>query len=201
MTARIQRDFEFVSGVFVDNELYMNIYNFDVHFNVQSESIEAQNIALDRVKHLISTLENVVFVYDKDIETIEKLYNADIRVCTLPEEPYDQIVGIMLLVKINAITEGNLVASDISILSKMSDGVSCLHSIEENTGPFKLKGWWNDSSPKLSNGIPKVKGKKVVRLPKTPNNWDDLNLNWETKKESNVISEIVFASFESKTEK
>ncbi len=67
MTARIQRDFEFVSGVFVDNELYMNIYNFDVHFNVQSESIEAQNIALDRVKHLISTLENVVFVYDKDI--------------------------------------------------------------------------------------------------------------------------------------
>ncbi len=107
----------------------------------------------------------------------------------------------MLLVKINAITEGNLVASDISILSKMSDGVSCLHSIEENTGPFKLKGWWNDSSPKLSNGIPKVKGKKVVRLPKTPNNWDDLNLNWETKKESNVISEIVFASFESKTEK
>jgi hypothetical protein len=201
MTARIQRDFEFVSGVFVDNELYMNIYNFDVHFNVQSESIEAQNIALDRVKHLISTLENVVFVYDKDIETIEKLYNADIRVCPLPEEPYDQIVGIMLLVKINAITEGNLVASDISILSKMSDGVSCLHSIEENTGPFKLKGWWNDSSPKLSNGIPKVKGKKVVRLPKTPNNWDDLNLNWETKKESNVISEIVFASFESKTEK
>lgn len=201
MTARIQRDFQFVSGVFFDNELYMNIYDIDVHFNVQSESIEAQNIALDRVKHLINTLENVVFVYDKDTETIEKLYNADIRVCTLPEEPYDQIVGIMLLVKINAITEGNLVASDISILSRMSDGVSCLHSIEENTGPFKLKGWWNDSSPKLSNGIPKVKGKKIVKLPKTPNNWDDLNLNWETKKESNVISEIVFASFESKTEK
>lgn len=202
MTARIQRDFQFVSGVYIENEFVMNVYNIDVQFTVESESILEQNIALERIKYFFfECIENCVFIRDTDSEAIERFGNADLKLCLLPEDPYDQIVGIMLLVKLNSITEGRLQVSDIRIESKMCDGVSYLHSMEENTGPFILRGWWSDPSPKITNKIPKSKGKKVVKLNKTPSTWDDLNLGWEPKKQEIGTSEIVFASFQSKTDK
>jgi len=199
MTARITRDFQFVAGVHFENELYMNIYDVNVQFSVESEDITEQNIAMDRVKYFIHTLEHHIFINEKNKEAIEKLTQANLKLCLIPEEPYDQIIGIMLLVKIDSITEGRLIPDDIAITSKMSDGVSCLHSNEENVGPFKFKGWWNDPSPKISNHLDK--SKKVVTLKKTPITWDDLLLGWVDKKESLAPSEIVFVSFENKTEK
>jgi len=199
MTARITRDFHFVAGVYFEDELYMNTYDLNIHFSVESTLIAEQNIALERIKYLIHSIDNHVFINNQNEASIEKLKNSNVRVCIIPEEPYDQIIAIMLLVKINSITEGRLIADDIGLMSRMSDGVSCLHSIDENTGPFRLKGWWNDSSPKISNQT--VKTKKIVKLKKSDNNWDDLGLGWIAKKESNSTSEIVFASFESKTEK
>ncbi len=115
------------------------------------------------------------------------------------EEPYDQIIGIMLLVKLNAITEGRLLIHDIQITSKMSDGVSCLHSIEENTGPFGTKGWWRENNLKITNKMIKSK-KKIVKLTKTVSNWDEISLNWKDKKVTSDASEILYASFE-KTDK
>lgn len=199
MTARITRDFHFVAGVYFEDELYMNTYDFNAHFSVESSSIAEQNIALERIKYLFHSIDNYVFINNQNEAAIEKLKNANVRVCAIPDEPYDQIICIMLMVKINAITEGRMIADDVSLMSRMSDGVSCLHSVDENIGPFRLKGWWTDCSPKISNQT--VKTKKIVKLKKSESNWDDLGLGWISKKESNSTSEIVFASFESKTEK
>lgn len=195
MTARIQRSFDFMTGVHFGTEFYANLYEFDASFDVETESIEEQNIALERVKHfLYNVVQHSVLVSDKETEVINKLVNMDIRVCSLPEEPYDQIVGIMLTSKINAITEGRLVLTDISITSKLSDGVICLHSIEENIGPFKLPGWWNDTSPNLADI--KQKGKKVIALKKTTTEWSDFNLSWVADEPKKTESEIVFVNFD-----
>ena len=200
MSARITRDFQFIGGVYFEDELYMNVYEVNVQFSVESESITEQNIALERIKYLFHSMDHHVFIYNQNVDAIEKLSNADIKLCLIPEEPYDQLIGIMLLVKMNAVAEGRLIAEDIGLLSRMSDGVSCLHSIDENTGPFKLKGWWNDSSPKIHNTNITSKSKKVVKLEKPVTSWDELALGW-IKKEEPILSEIVFASFESKTDK
>lgn len=199
MTARITRDFQFLAGVYFEGELYMNVYDANIQFSVETENIAEQNIAMDRVKYFIHSLEHNVFINETHKEAIEKFTNSNVKLCLIPEEPYDQIIGILLLVKINAITEGKLTPDDIALTSRMSDGVNCLHSSDENTGPFRFKGWWNDPSPKISSVI--GKSKKVVQLKKAPNNWDDLLLGWLEKKEEVVPNEIVFASFESKTEK
>lgn len=201
MTARIQREFQFASGVYIENEYIINIYAADIQFTVESESILEQNVALERIKYFFhECLENCVFVNINDEEAIEKFLNSDMKVCTLPEDPYDQIIGIMLLTKLNAITEGRLSASDIRIESKMCDGVGYLHSVEEHIGPFMLRGWWNEPTPVIAGKLQKGKGKKVVKLKKTPSTWDDLNLNWSPKKQELNTSEIVFASFQSKTD-
>lgn len=197
MSARISRDFDFVSGVCFENEFFMNVYDVGLHFTVETESIEEQNIALERIKYFLQDcIENSVFIHEQDVENIEKMAHADMRLCLLPEEPYDQIIGIMLLVKINAITEGRLIATDIDITSRLSDGVACLYSVDDNSGPFVLKGWWNDSSPKFTSTLPKVKGKKVVKLTRAASTWDELSLGWASKPIESITNEVVFVSFD-----
>ena len=199
MSARIQRSFDLLACVQFNPEFFVNYYDFDITFNVGTENIEEQNIALERIKcYLEVFLQNSVFVQDADDKAIERLLTAGLKVCVLPEEPYDQIVGIMLLQKINAITEGRLVATDISITSHMSDGVTCFHAIEENNVPFALKGWWYDSAPTI-NGL-KPKNKKVVKLSKPVNDWAEFNLEWEDTPKTQTTSEIVIVSFD-KTDK
>jgi hypothetical protein len=84
----------------------------------------------------------------------------------------------------------------------MSDGVSCLHNIDENIGPFVTNSWWNDSSTKINSHRPK--NKKIVKLSKQKNEWADVYLDWGENSifttHNGSTAEIVFASFD-KTEK
>ena len=92
MTARIYRSFDLQMGVHFTGEFYMNLYDIDLNFNVEASSIKEQNIALDRIKYYLSDcLEHSVLVHDAETKTIEKYLNADMRVCVLPEEPYDKL--------------------------------------------------------------------------------------------------------------
>lgn len=196
MTARIQRDFQFVAGVHIGNELFLNTYDIELNFVVESENIIEQNIALDRVKYLfIEKLDNAIFVHQSATDVTEKYVDAGMKVVLLPEEPYDQIIGIMIMAKVNAITENRLVVTDIVISSRMSDGVSYMHSDEESVGPFIHKGWWDDSSPNTHTRILKGKVKKVVKLPKTVSSWEDIALGWSPR----VVTEnadIVLVNFD-----
>lgn len=204
MTARIIRGFQFQTGVYFSGDFYVNMYDMQLQFNVLNESIREQNIALDRIKYLMQEcIEHSIMIYESETATIEKYLDADLRVCTLPEEPYDQIIGIMLLEKINAITEGRLVATDITIGSTMSDGVECLHSEDENIGPFRLAGWWQENNTKIANYAPKSKGKKIVKLSKPAVEWKDVGLSYNESDDiiiDSTNSGIVFTLFEPKTE-
>ena len=200
MSARILKDFDFLAGVHFSDKYYVNAYDIEASFIVESPSIADQNTALERVKYfLYDCLEHSVFIHENDTEAIDKYLNAGMEVCTLPEEPYDQIIAIMLLVKINAITEGKLILTDISLASKMSDGVQCLHSMEENIGPFLNKGWFNEPSTRKTDYDPKSKNKKIVKLSKIKNEWTELDLEYE-KNQSKSDADILFATFE-KTDK
>lgn len=200
MTVRIQREFSFTAGLFFDNEFFMNTYQISAHFNVESTSIFEQNIALQRAKYFFNeTIDSAIFVRDNDIERMEKLNEMGFKTCPLPEEPYDQIIGIIVFTKLNSILEEKLVLTDIQLSSDMCDGVSYLHSMEENLGPFNLKGWWNENNPNISNPIKLGKGKKVVKLNKKINNWEELNLGFTfVKEKQNNSSEVLFASFAKK---
>lgn len=197
MTVRIQREFSFSAGLFFEDEFYLNTYHISSFFNVEAKSIIEQNIALQRAKWFFSdAVDSVVFIKDTDADRIEKLNDLNIKTCLLPEEPYDQCIGILIFTKLNAILEGKLILTDIQVSSDMCDGVSYLHSIEENIGPFAAKGWWNDDTPNVTISYKKNKGKKVVTLNKKINTWDELNLGFAQEKINN--SEVLFASFPKK---
>lgn len=204
MTARISRAFSFQTGVFFTGMFRMNSYEVDLSFNVETGSVMDQNTAIDRVKYFLQEcLTDSVLINQKEKSAIEKYINADMKICTLPEDPYDQIIGIMLIIKLNAIMEGKLVLTDILITSRLSDEVYCAHSIDESIGPFTDNDWWNDNTPKTTSVAKSGSSKKIVKLIKLGSGWEDIHLVWEDAVpiQSNASSEIVFLNFENKLDK
>ena len=192
MSTRIERDFTFQAAVHFEEVFTMNIYEIGLAMIVDTDSIVEQNIAMDRIKHFLSEcLENSVFVHIDEKKAVDKYTAADIKVCTLPEEPYDQIITLLLLLKLNAITEGRLHITDIVLKSVLSDGVKFSYDIESAlSNSFDSKGWWNDSSSSISTKIPKKD--KVVKITKNTD-WASFGLEW-VQKPHKKAAEIIFTT-------
>ena len=203
MTARIKRNFSFQAGVYFKDNFYLNLYTTCIYFDIETTSAMEQFVSMERVKHFFShCLENCIFVDENHTTVIEKYVEASLKVCTLPTDPFDQILAIMLVKKLNSILEGRMIITDISVTSLYSDDINHLHSIEENFGPFNESGWWNDPSPKYNNinSINSSKSKKLVKLVKQSVSWDELSLSFDVKDpfETSKNSEIVFVNFDKK---
>ena len=187
MGTRISRDFDFLAAVYFEGNFLINNYSVSLTFTVDTDSIHEQNIAMDRIKFFVNQqLENCVFVQDTEAKIIEKYQNADLKVCCLPEEPYDQIITVILLYKINAICEGRLIATDIQLNSMLSDDVGFLYDIDDltNQHPYK-NGWWTDSSTTITSNV-SGKKEKIVKLVKKTD-WANLGLDWKEKENCNEI--------------
>jgi hypothetical protein len=200
LTTRIERDFSFQAGVYFKEEFLMNVYTISLYMDVETESIREQNVAMERIKYFLNDcLENSIFVQDTEHKVIEKYTSCGFKVCTVPEEPYDQIVTILLLTKLNSITEGRLVITDITLGSRISDQVKFSYDIESPRGPLESSGWWTDSGTSISDPVKKlVRKDKIVKLVKIPStDWAEHNLVW---KEKDIFSksEIFFTNEQEK---
>jgi hypothetical protein len=181
LTTRIEREFDFQAGVYFKEEFLMNLYTITLYMEVETESIREQNVAMERIKYFLNEcLENSIFVQDSEHKVIEKYNTCGFKVCTVPEEPYDQIITLLLLVKLNSITEGRLVITDMTLGSRISDDVKFICDIESPLGPLEEQGWWSDNGTSISNPIKKsAKKDKIVKLFKT--DWAEYNLIWKEK--------------------
>jgi len=190
MNVQIEREFDFQACVYFQEQFLVNLYEFSLLMEVQTESIREQNIAMERLKYLVyECFENSVFVAFNETETIEKYSNAGLKVCIIPEEPYDQIIALLILLKSNAIVEGKLKITDIKLISKLSDNVKFIEQIETAVNGIPQDGWWNTIEPHLYSKS-QDKKEKIVKLVKDP--WNELHLSWKEKKSKS--SEVVFSS-------
>jgi hypothetical protein len=188
MNATIERDFELLAGVHFDDSFLMNQYEFTLAIEVNTESIVEQNVAMDRMKYMVyEAFENCVFVSNTETDVINKYTNAGIKVCTVPQEPYDQIISLIIMLKLNAVCEGKLNVTDIVFTSRLSDEVRFNESIEVAEATFGGAEWWNSSTTCITTKQ-KSKREKIVKL--VNNEWNDLGLSWKDKKIS--AKEILF---------
>jgi hypothetical protein len=191
LTTRISREFEFLAAVHYEGSFLLNSYNILLSMDVQTDSIVEQNIAMDRIKYFMhEVLDSSVFIQDAETKAIEKYQAAGLKTCILPEQPYDQIITILLLYKVNAICEGKLVISDIQLDSQLSDGVGFMYDLDELSlkHPYKT-GWWTDSSTVTSDKKSVSKKEKIVKLVKKCD-WANVGLDWKEKESKNT--EIFF---------
>lgn len=195
MSTIIRRSFAFKAAVFFEGAFLINNYDISLTLDVETDSIKEQLVAMDRLKYLFQELlSNCVFVQESENKVIENYQKADIKVCTVPEEPYDQIITILILAKANAITEGKLEVSDIELLSDMSDEVSFIYdsSILSADTMFNKYGWWNDAGMTISSKPKPNKREKIVKLSSVAktHDWAAVGLDWKQKE--TACAEVIF---------
>jgi hypothetical protein len=194
MNVRLQYDVEFLAGVYYEGTLKMNSYS--VSMNLLTTSIDpiVTNVAMDRLKYFVyGVLESTVFINSEYHEQAEMLALLGINVTTLPQEPVDQIIGMMLYYKLNAIMEGNMIVTALDISSTLGDSVWYQHDEEDSPGPFAKDGWWR--TPGLQHDTIELDPPedKVVKVINT--GWHELGLEWPDPDAPPPGNIVVFGNF------
>jgi hypothetical protein len=197
MNVRLKFNLSFCAGIWFDNSLQMNNYVVELYLVTNTSNNEDHNVCLERIKYfLYKELESTVFIQQDDIVQIQALAAAGIKVTTLPEEPVDQIVGLVLYSKINTILENRMIVTALNLESELGDNVQYLHNSQEVENIVPDTGWWKDSGPGHSDIRHSPGKKKVVKINRT-NAWKELDLAWaedSTDQETNSNT-VLFANF------
>lgn len=193
MNVRLQYTLSFTAGVHYGDQLIMNNYLLRVYMITNTMEAENNNIAFERLKYFISEkMDSTIFI-NGDNHTACQLYsNAGINITNLPNEPVDQIVGVMLFHKLNAIMEDRISVVETELSSSLGDHMVYIHSENEITNEIVIPTWW--TTPDLIHcDLELEKSDKVLDMHHT-GVWRELDLSWPNE----VVTEtgnIVFADF------
>jgi hypothetical protein len=194
MNVRIQYTFDFLAGVYSDNILTLNKYSVGTQLITRTTNKIEMNIAMERLKCFVySKLADTVFVHQDQKDRAELMQMMGMSVTTLPEEPVDQMIGIMLYCKLNAIMEGRISVLGVDIASDDSAGVMYLHDEEEPVGPFNTDGWWDKPSTQHNNIELAQTNDNVFKVPSDP--WSEYGLSWPGDEIKPAGNAVVYANF------
>lgn len=191
------------AGVWWDDHLIMSNYTVTFKLLTVTPDVRDSNIALDRLRYLFEeVLTDAVFINQTETDQIKKLKAAGIEVIAMPEEPVDQIVGMMLYSKVNAIMEGRMIVRSVLISSNVGDEVIYEHDQSEALAPFDQSGWWADSTPTCTAADTGKKNKDKVFVIANTKPWRELGLDWhEDQVESVEGTVLMFTDFKNDKDK
>jgi len=178
INAEIEKDFTFLTSIHFEDKFFVNLYEMKAYMQILTENDIEQNIAIERLNYFLGEyIDSAVLVKESEEDAISKYRAAGLKICTTPEEPFDQIVGMILINKCNAIMEGRIVMSDITFGSKLSNLIKFNIDHETAAAEFAGKYWYNKPTLSLHN---KTKKDKIVNLFEQ-NDWKDVGLTWKEK--------------------
>lgn len=193
MNVRLQYDLEFLAGIYYDC-LQINSYNVSMNLLTKTKDSASTNVAMERLKAFVhGILESTVFINQANMERAEFLQLGGCNVTTLPEEPVDQIIGMMLYYKLNAIMEGRMVISGLDISSRLGDGVWYQHDEEDSAGPFAPDGWWHKASIQHETIEPEQVPGNIVKVIST--GWHEMALEWPENTLPPSDNTVVYGKF------
>lgn len=193
MITRIERDIFFVAGIHFDDAYFINTYDLTLSMLVETDIPKEHTIAMERLDFFIkNVITNSVFVNEENHDIIEKYSEAGMSIITLPGEPFDQIVAMTLLLKLNAIMENRIKITDITICSLLGEGIRypIVTETAENADIMVGDKWWHQSDLETTN--------QNVFLFEPENNvvklfddsvWSEHSLSWKEKPKSILTPE------------
>lgn len=181
MLSHIRKDVAFFAGIHLEGSFMINLYECDMCMSINTDNVREQRVAIERISHFINNhLTNSILISHEDKEAIEKYEAAGHRLCILPDEPFDQLLGLILLNKLNSIMEDKIVITDMTFGSKLSDYIKFDLTQEEAEAMYPDKAWYNDPGIAMKETAKKKKD-KVVKLFE-PDEWEKFELTWQEKK-------------------
>lgn len=195
MNVRLRYNMPFTAGVYYSGEICMNHYTLVIRMTTNSTDATDHNVAFERIKYFVyNCLDSAVFISNQEQEQCQRLVNAGIKVVTMPGDPVDQLIGLMLYYKLNAIMEDRIIVDETEISSVLGEHMVYLHSDNETTDVGDPPAWWSNTNP-CYNDFVTVSADKVVSM-HANSAWRDLELNWidpEVTAETGNI--VVFQDF------
>ena len=195
MNVRLQYDLDFLAGIYYDDHLQINSYSVSMSLLTKTADAASTNTAMNRLKAFMhGELANTVFINQDARERAEMLNIMGVNVTTLPEEPVDQIIGMMLYYKLNAIMEDRMTVVRLDLMSVLGDSVWYQHDAEEDSpGPFRAEGWWHE--PTVQHNTIEADGLATNVLKVVPNAWVEYGLTWPEETAESTANTVVFANF------
>ena len=195
MNVRIEHTMNFIAGVYYDGNMKMNNYTIRLYMVTNTTDSGNQNIAFERMRYFVyEEMDSVIFVNEHETKTCQQLMQAGLKIATLPAEPVDQIIGMMLYSKLGAIMENRIIINEIEISSSLGENITYLHSADEGLGPLVDPGWWHDADLVHCNDT-LVDDAKVVAMHQA-SAWRELDLAWpDLEQSADTGNTIVFADF------
>lgn len=189
MNINLQWSTKFSGICSLDDVLIPSFFHLKLNLRTNTEDSRFQNIAFERMKFMIEEVfHNSIFINEnspwKDL--FSDVYPE--KLVMLPDEVCDQVVGIALFCKVNAIMENALICEQLQIGSGIDEQVINYQVTSENiAGPFivvkpagrkkKITPWWNRSD--------------VITFDhknnSDPQTWAEIGLEWDDDKNKTVV--------------
>lgn len=195
MNVRIRHTLTFAAGIHYGGETQMNSYCLTLHMTTNSTDATSHNVAYERIKYFVyNCIDSTIFL-NRDNEKQARLFmNAGMSITTLPGEPVDQLIGLMLHYKLNAIMEERMVLEETEISSTLGENIVYLHGNYENTDIPQVSDWWTTPDT-LHSDFVSLETDKIVSM-HASNVWRELELMWpESAEKSETGNIVVFADF------
>jgi hypothetical protein len=152
---------------------------------VETDIQKEHTIAMDRFDLFIkNAATNAVFINEDKHEEIEKYKEAGLKIITLPGEPFDQIVAMVLLLKLNAIMENRIKITDITISSLLGEGIRypIVTETAENADMMLGDKWWHNSDMETTNQtVFKFEPENNIVKLFDDSIWAQYDLSWKDK--------------------
>jgi hypothetical protein len=196
MNVRIRHDMSFSAGIHYAEQYQINHYTLRLWMTTNHPDPAAHNVALERVKYFVyNKLDSCVFINNTQVEQCQKYMTAGLRITSVPADPVDQIVGIMLYYKLNSIMEEHMIVVETELTSVLGDNIVYLHSDNEFVDPSIMSDWWH-SADLTHCDQHLLESDKVLTIPRV-SAWRDLDLAWPEYEshDDSVGNVVVFADF------
>jgi len=146
----------YTNALFLQNKLWPNDTEVSLHITPVSEDAKEQHLTFEKIKYVFAKLlQNSLFIQSVDIH-YDQFKKLDNDVVDFFDKPIDQIVGVCLLSKLNAISGDFFRINVIEIESWQGENLRFI--ISENSPEYDLlkntkiqNPWWFDSSPRFTN--------------------------------------------------
>ena len=106
---------DFTSTILLHDAVVPNTYTIKIKFNSNTDNINNQNRAFDRIKYFFrSMMHNGMIMNYKNINAETLAQFAD-KIIMIPEEPFDQIMVAIIHSKLINIVEGNIQITEVKL--------------------------------------------------------------------------------------
>lgn len=151
----------FISNVVIDKKIIPNSYSMQVCM----ESLDNKSkvsIGFKKIKYFVEHHLNNSILIDTNNSQLPLFQNLDNNIIEFPSEPWDYVIGVILLKKFTQITNKYLIIHYLTIDSAMGDNVKYnIHDELDLDMELSENQWWDKDSPSTNN---------IELL------WEDLNI-------------------------